>query len=132
VARKASLTSRRGVGPYCLAFSRGSVGDTIDGRSREGKFLRRVEAELVAQVGDEPSFAQSLLIRRAARSMLQLELLDAKMSSGSWTAHDARTMGGLNNAVRLALRELGIKPPKVERVSPLAAHFAKPPKSVAS
>jgi hypothetical protein len=125
MARKASLTSGRKVGPYCLAFSRGSVGDSIDGRSREGKFLRRVEAELIAQVGGSPSFAQSLLIRRAARSMLQLELLDAKMASGNWTAHDSRTQGGLNNAVRLALRELGIKPAKVELVSPLAAHFAK-------
>jgi hypothetical protein len=109
MARKVSLTSGKKVGPYCLAFSRGSVGDTLDGRSREGKFLRRVEAELVAQVGGSPSFAQSLLIRRAARSMLQLELLDAKMASGSWTPHDARTQGGLNNAVRLALKELGLK-----------------------
>jgi hypothetical protein len=58
--------------------------------------------------------------------MLQLELLDAKMASGTWTAHDARTQGGLNSAVRLALRELGIKPTKVERVSPLAAPFSKP------
>jgi hypothetical protein len=124
--RIASSSPRDRIGPYCLALTRGTVGDRIDGRSREGKFLRRVEAELVAHVGGSPSFAQSLLIRRAARSMLQLELLDAKMSSGSWTAHDARTQGGLNNAVRLTLRELGIKPPKVERVSPLAAHFAKP------
>jgi hypothetical protein len=51
------------------------------------------------------------------------------MSSGDWTGHDARTQGGLNNAVRLALRELGIKPAKVERVSPLAVHFAKPLKA---
>jgi hypothetical protein len=64
---------------------------------------------LVSQVGGSPSFAQSLLIRRATRSMLQLELLDAKMASGNWTAHDARTQGGLNNAVRLALRDLGLK-----------------------
>ena len=78
-----SSDPRGRVGPYCLAFSRGSVDDTIDGRSREGKFLRRVEAELVDQVGGEPSFAQSLLIRCAARSMLQLELLDAKMASGN-------------------------------------------------
>jgi hypothetical protein len=107
--RITSSSPRAKVGPYSAAFTRGSVGDTIDGRSREGRFLRRVEAELVAGVGGEPTFAQSLLIRRAARSMLQLELLDEKMASGDWTAHDARTQGGLNNAVRLALRELGLK-----------------------
>ena len=120
-----SSAPRARVGPYCRVFSRGSLGE-IDGRSREGKFLRRIEAELVAQVGGSPSFAQSLLIRRAARSMLQLELLDAKMAAGTWTGHDSRTQGGLNNAVRLALRELGIKPAKVEQISPLVAHFAKP------
>jgi hypothetical protein len=95
-------------GPYCKSLSRGSLGE-VDGRSKEGKFLRRVEGELVAQLGGEPSFAQRLLIRRAARSLLQLELLDEKLSTGSWTAHDCRTQGGLNNAVRLALRELGLK-----------------------
>jgi hypothetical protein len=59
--------------------------------------------------------------------MLKLELLDEKMSSGTWTDHDARTFGGLNNALRLALRELGIKSAKAERISPLVSHFAKPP-----
>jgi hypothetical protein len=121
-----SCDPRPRVGPYCRVFSRGSLGE-IDGRSREGKFLRRIEAELTAQVGGSPSFAQSLLIRRAARSMLQLELLDDKMASGNWTAHDSRTQGGLNNAVRLALRELGLKAAPAKRSNPLAEHFAKPP-----
>jgi hypothetical protein len=49
------------------------IGDAIDGRSREGKFLRKCEAELVAQTGGEPSFAQRLLVRRIARAMLKLE-----------------------------------------------------------
>ena len=111
IASSTSVTTRRG--PYCKALSRGSLGE-VDGRSKEGKFLRRVEGELVAQLGGEPSFAQRLLIRRAARSLLQLELLDLKLATGSWTAHDCRTQGGLNGTVRLALRELGLKatPPK--------------------
>jgi hypothetical protein len=41
--------------------------------------------------------------------MLRLELLDEKMAAGHWTDHDARTFGGLTNAVRLMLRELGVK-----------------------
>src|SRR5580692_9721016 len=79
--------------PHCRALRRGVIGDSIDGRSREGKFLRTCEAELTAQVGGEPSFAQSLLIRRAARALLQLEILDKKMASGSWTGHDANAGG---------------------------------------
>jgi hypothetical protein len=56
--------------------------------------------------------------------LLRLELLDAKMSSGSWTDHDARTFGGLNNALRLALRELGVqetKPKPIPTIDEIAA-----------
>jgi hypothetical protein len=119
------------IGPYCRALTRGSIGDTIDGRSREGKFLRRVEAELAAQVVGQPSFAEMLLIRRAARAMLQLELYDAKMVEGGWTDHDARTFGGLTNAVRLMLRELGIRAPAPKRKNPLVEHFSRPPSEAA-
>jgi hypothetical protein len=121
-----SSAGRRGVRPHCRALSRGVIGDAIDGRSKEGKFLRRCEAELVAHVDGSPSFAQKLLIRRAARAMLRLELLDAKMASGSWTDHDARTFGGLNNALRLALRELGVretKPKPIPTIAEIAAGY---------
>jgi hypothetical protein len=43
-------------------FARGSV-EGWDGRSREGKFLRKCEAELIAQIGGEPSWAQLMLGR---------------------------------------------------------------------
>jgi hypothetical protein len=117
------------IAPHCRAFRRGVIGDAVDGRSKEGKFLRKCERELIAHVGGSPSFTQTLLIRRAARAMLRLEILDAKMATGNWTDHDARTFGGLNNALRLCLRELGIKAAKVAQVSPLVAHFAKPPRA---
>jgi hypothetical protein len=114
------------ISPHCRALRRGSLGDSIDGRSREGKFLRKCDAELVAQIGGEPSFAQSLLIRRAARALLQLEILDKKMATGNWTGHDGRTQSGLNNAVRLCLRELGVKAVPAPKPSPLADHFSRP------
>ena len=62
--------------------------------------------------------------------MLKLGLFDAKMTAGSWTDHDARTYGGLSNALRLMLRELGLKAAPSLKPSPLAAHFAQPPKAV--
>ena len=43
------------------ALRRGVVGDQIDGRSREGRFLRAAEAELIAQTGGAPSFGQRIL-----------------------------------------------------------------------
>jgi hypothetical protein len=88
---------------------RGVLGDKIDGRSREGRFLTQIERELTRQCGGAPTFTQRLLIRRLSRGMLRLEPLDEKMTSGEWTDHDARTFGGLTNAVRLLSRELGLK-----------------------
>jgi hypothetical protein len=96
-------------GPYCAALNTGSV-LAVDGRSKAGRFTRKCEAELTAQIGGSPSFAQRILIRRVVRALWALEALDAKMASGSWTDHDSRTHGGLGNQVRLSLRELGIKP----------------------
>jgi hypothetical protein len=37
--------------------------------------------------------------------MLRLELLDEKAAKGNWSEHDNRLFSGLNNAVRLMLRE---------------------------
>jgi hypothetical protein len=70
---------------------RGVLGDRIDGRSREGRFLSQCERELTAQVGGQPSFAQKLLIRSLARAALRLELIDEKSLAGALTDHDART-----------------------------------------
>jgi hypothetical protein len=50
---------------------RGVLGDRVDGRSREGRFLTKIERELTRQVG-RPSFAQVLLIRRLARAAFGL------------------------------------------------------------
>lgn len=115
--------------PYCRALQRGSLGSDIDGRSREGKFLRRIETELVEHIGGNPTFPEKLLIRRIARLMLQAESLDAKMASGDWTSHDARTLGGINSAIRNSLRDLGLKG-KAERqptvtLADIAARHAK-------
>ena len=127
MSMNASPSNTRAVGPHCRALTRGSLGDEFDGRSREGKFLRKCEAELTAQVGGSPSFGQKLLIRRIARNTLRLEAFDAKLEAGSWTSHDARTYGGLSNSLRLMLKELGLKAAVQRPTSPLAEHFSRPP-----
>jgi hypothetical protein len=104
-----SSTKRTALTAHSRSIRRGSLGDFIDGRSREGKFLRRIEAELLAQLGQEPSFGERLLVRRAARAALRLELFDEKFKKGTWSDNDARTFGGLSNNLRLCLRELGLK-----------------------
>jgi hypothetical protein len=59
------------------ALRRGVLGDRVDGRSREGRFLTKCERELVTQVGGAPSFTQKLLIKRlSSRGMLRLGRVD--------------------------------------------------------
>jgi hypothetical protein len=92
--------------PDSRAFGRGALGDAIDGRSREGKFIRRIEAELLDQLGDDPTFSQLLFVRRASRAALKLELYDRKLAEGDINGHDSRMYGGLANNLRLLLREI--------------------------
>lgn len=125
-----SPTKSRTLGPHSRALTRGAVGGTVDGRSREGRFLRQAEAEMLAQLGRPPSFGERLLIRRVVRASLQLELFDQKLSvGGEFTAHDARAFGALGNQVRLGLRDLGLKPPPKDKpatIADIAARHAKP------
>ncbi len=65
---------------------------------------------MVAQLGGSPTFAQLALVRRAARTLLQLELLDRKFSSGNFTILDSNVQGCLANNFKLTMRELGLRP----------------------
>jgi hypothetical protein len=103
-----SVTGRRRVGPYSRKLQRGAIGDCVDGRSAEGRFIRDLERQLVDHVGGAPSITQRLLIERIVKIKLQLDAFDNKLASGDWTAHDQRTFNALLNAHRLACRELGL------------------------
>ncbi len=83
------------IGPYSKQFAKGATGDLFNGRTKEGKFIRKVEAELTAQVGGAPSFSQVLLIRRIARLALQAENFDNRMQNGNFTEYDGKVYGGL-------------------------------------
>jgi hypothetical protein len=104
-----SRTRQRPIGPYSVRLQRGALGAIADGRSATGRFIRRLEAELTAHCGGSTTITQRLLIDRVIRIRLQLDALDEKLSAGTWTPHDQRTYGGLLNAFRLHMRELGIK-----------------------
>jgi len=54
--------------PDSRALGRGALGDAIDGRCREGKFIRRIEAELLDQLATTSSPVNSGALTRRARS----------------------------------------------------------------
>jgi hypothetical protein len=128
-----STTSRSGIAPlrpHSRTLSRGVIGATIDGRSREGRYLRAIEADLVQHAGGSPSTTQKILIHRCARLMLRLDLFDQRLTAGEMTSHDARTYNALQNSLRLALRDLGLKSrddkAAVPTIADIAARHAKP------
>src|SRR6266700_3652370 len=110
----AALAPSRGRigGPYSRAIDRGAVGGIIDGRSREGRFLRSYEKQLTEHVGDHPSITQRCLIQRASRLALHLELMDERSLAGDhiFTTHDHLHYVSWSNALARHLARLGLEP----------------------
>ena len=104
------LTAKTGSsGPYSRSLSRGTVGDAVDGRSREGRFLRQSERGLLDQLGGEALFTQRALIRRAARLMLAVEIFDGRLAKGyKFTPQDTALFASASGALHEVLRELGL------------------------
>ncbi len=107
------------LGPY----SRAPALSTIDMRSKEGRVLRKVRAELTAHVGN-PSATQRILIERAAVLSLQIAMLDGKHAAGGLTPHDQREYLAWTNALTRLMRQLGMKS-AAERPPSLADHLAR-------
>jgi len=109
---KRIVKDRRRFGPYSKRLHRGAIGDLVDGRSAQGRFIRHLEAELIAHVGGEPTIAQRLLIDRIIRLRIQLDLFDGKLAAGDWSAHDGRTYAGILGGHRITLQKLSATKPK--------------------
>ena len=110
---RVSRRSRHALGPHSRAIDRGAVGGSIDGRSREGRFLRVYEARLIEHVGGSPSIVQKALISRASRLALHLELLDERVFAEhkGLTQHDYQHYCAWSNSLARTLRTLGIEAP---------------------
>jgi hypothetical protein len=92
----------------------------LDWRTREGKLLAAARAELTAHVGT-PNSVQKALIERAARRTLYVELMDAEaLVAGTMTERNSRMYLAWVNALRLCLRDLGVKAAASDKPSSLA------------
>jgi hypothetical protein len=106
------------LGPSSRAIDRGSVGWSIDGRSREGRFLRAYERMLAEHCGGKPSRVQRELIRRCARLALHLELQDERsMLAGEMGDGMSRRYLAWSNALSRSLRLLGLEGATVTKPS---------------
>src|SRR5436305_2751780 len=78
---------RTATGPHSRALDRGAIG-SLNGNTREAKFIKAYEASLVQHVGGSPTAVQRALITRAARLACHLELWDEQTipQGGAFTA----------------------------------------------
>jgi hypothetical protein len=82
----------------------------IDWRTREGQTLIAAREELTHHVGGKPNNVQKALIERAARLTLYIELMDAEaLKAGTMSERNSRQYLAWVNALRLCLREIGVK-----------------------
>lgn len=105
-SRPARQGSSKDIGPYS-GLARFS---SLDLRTRYGRVLRGVRADLTAHVGGRPTAAQKMLIERAAQLSLRIAMMDDATAAGkSITSHDSKTYLAWSNSLTRALRDLGLK-----------------------
>src|SRR5438309_3488010 len=123
--RAGTVSKHARVGPYSRIIDRGVIGDSIDGRSREGRFLRAYEQLLREHVGGRPSIVQRQLIQRAARIALHLELLDEKSLArgAALTVHDSHYYIAWSNSLSRLLSRLGMDAAATERPPSLSDYL---------
>jgi len=101
--------ANRRTGPYSRALERGAVG-SLNGNSREAKFIKAYEAMLTEHCGGYPSPVQRQLIIRAARLACHLELWDERTipAGGAVTATGHNHYIQWQNALVRTLARLGL------------------------
>jgi hypothetical protein len=92
----------------------------IDWRTREGQTLIAAREELTRHVGGKPNNVQKALIERAARLTLYIELMDAEaLKAGTMSERNSRQYLAWVNALRLCLREIGVRAAPAEALPSL-------------
>ena len=105
-------------------YSRGTALVHLDGRTREGRFARAVQSELVEHVGGSPSAPQQLLIRLASLKALRLALMTQHvLTDQSISERDDQQFLSWANSLRRDLDVLGIAraPERLPRLAEVLA-----------
>lgn len=94
------------IGPYSRAHRLAKV----DGRTRLAKLMRETRSALIEHVGGDPSATQRALIERVVWLTVKCSQIDAKIVAGTDTEYDGKSYLAWSNALRRALRDLGMAP----------------------
>ncbi len=116
VDRKAHARSR-------VSNGRALFLDAVDGRSVFARRYRDILAQLVSDMGGDPSEAQSLIARRAATLAVWCEQAEASMAAG--TDLDIQEFTTATNALRRLLSDIGLERRAREIVPTLTEYLAE-------
>jgi hypothetical protein len=87
----------------------------LDARTLEGRTERRAIRELTAHVGGVPTYPQEILIRRAARLLVMVELMEKKLIENDEASDfSSRQLLAWINSLRRTIEALGGKADKPE------------------
>ena len=92
----------------------------VDGRSSEMRRYRDILAQLVADMGGDPSEAQTIIARRAATLAVWCEGCEAAMANGGEL--DIAAFTTASNALRRLLADLGLER-RVKDVTPTITEY---------
>jgi hypothetical protein len=85
----------------------------LDARTLEGKTERRTIRELTRHVGGSPTFPQEVLIGRAARLLVMVELMEKRLiESDELNDFASRQILAWVNTLRRTLEALGLERPQ--------------------
>lgn len=83
------------------------AGQRVDGRTALGKRYKAIFAEMVSDIGGEPTAAQEAIIRRASALAVQSEQWEAVMAQGGDV--DVSTYCKLVNTLSRVLQTIGLQ-----------------------
>ncbi len=90
-------------------YSRRIAKGLLNGRSANGRYVRQIKAELLKELGREPTFLEKQLIEQTAIVSLQLALSAEKIAAGEVLGpRDNNSMIAWENCFRRNLVALGL------------------------
>ena len=82
----------------------------VTAKSREGRLIKEVRAELLGHVGGAPSATQRALVERCVMLSVHLARMDTKaLAAGAMSDHASREYLAWSNTLTRTLRQLGLK-----------------------
>lgn len=98
----------------------------LDRRTKEARLLEAARASLTRHVGGAPNDIQRVLIERASRLMVYIEVMDREtLETGTMSERASRQYLAWSNSLRLTLRDLGMKAAPSEKLPDLGDILAE-------